>query len=366
MNMKIKNIIVVALCGIWVFGLALWGILSPDAEISLSERRKLAQMPEINSESLLNGEFMSGFEKYSADQFPLRESFRRIKSISEYYVFGQLDSNNIYMYRGYASQLEYPLNESSVENAVQKFEYLYEKYLKNNGGNIYLSIIPDKNYFMAESGGYPHMDFDLMVSQFREKTPYAEYIDIFPTLELSDYYRTDTHWRQENLLDTANALANGLGVSLSAEYEQIELDVPFYGVYYGQSALPLPGEKMYYLDNDLFDGVTVYNYEAQGYGPVYDLERANGTDPYEIYLSGPRSLMVIENPNATTDKELIIFRDSFGSSIAPLLIEAYSKITLVDIRYLPSPMLGRFVDFEGADTLLLYSTLVLNNSVTFN
>ena len=366
MNTKIKNIVIAALCGIWVFGLALWGLLSPDSEISLSERRKLAQMPEINSESLLNGEFMSNFEKYSADQFPLRESFRRIKSVSEYYVFRQLDSNNIYMYRGYASQLEYPLNVASVENAVSKFEYLYDRYLKDSGGKVYLSIIPDKNYFMAESGGYPHMDFNEMISEIREKTPYAEYIDIIPTLELSDYYRTDTHWRQEKLIDTAKTLAEGMGVSLKAEYETVELDVPFYGVYYGQSALPLPAEKMYYLQNELFDEVTVYNYEAMDYGPVYDLERADGTDPYEIYLSGPRSLMVIENPNASADKELIIFRDSYGSSIAPLLIEAYSKITLVDIRYLPSPMLGRYIDFEGADTLLLYSTLVLNNSVTFN
>lgn len=366
MDKKIKNIVVALLCGLWVFGLALWGILQKDGELSVSERRKLQQMPEFNTETLLNGSFMSDFEKYSADQFPLRESFRRIKSVGEYYFFRQLDSNNIYLYKGYASQLEYPLKESSIDYASERFRYLYDTYLKDSGGDIYLSIIPDKNYFMAEDGGYPHLDFEELVESLRENTDYAKYIDIFPTLELSDYYRTDTHWRQEKLLGTANALADGLGVSLGLKYEERELDVPFYGVYYGQSALPLSGEKIVYLWNDMFDGVSVYNAETNGYGDVYDLARADGTDPYEIYLSGPRSLMVIENPNAVTDKELIIFRDSFGSSIAPLLIEAYSKITLVDIRYLPSAMLGRFIEFDGADVLFLYSTLVLNNSVTFN
>ena len=60
----------------------------------------------------------------------------------------------------------------------------------------------------------------------------------------------------------------------------------------------------------------------------------------------------------------MIFRDSFGSSIAPLFAESYSKITLVDIRYLPSEMVGRFVTFDNQDVLFLYSTPVLNNSVT--
>ena len=85
-----------------------------------------------------------------------------------------------------------------------------------------------------------------------------------------------------------------------------------------------------------------------------------------MYLSGPVSLITIENQSATSDKELIIFRDSFASSIAPLLTEAYSKITLVDIRYLRSDFLDKFIDFNHQDILFLYSSLVLNNSETFN
>lgn len=364
MNKKLKNAVVTVVLAVWIFGLSVWGIISPDREASISERRKLAQMPTANKETLTDGSFTSDFEKYSADQFPLRDGFRRIKSVGEYYLFRQLDSNNIYLYKGYASKLEYPLKPESLKKADERFDYIYETYLKDSGGKVFLSIIPDKNYFMAESGGYPHLDFEEMVNTVTENADYAEYIDIFPTLELSDYYKTDTHWRQEKLSDTAKALADGLGVTLSAEYTEKEISNPFYGVYYGQSALPLPGEKMYYLDSEIFDGVTVYNAETEKVMPVYTLENADGDDPYEIYLDGSRSLITIGNPNASTNKELIIFRDSYGSAIAPLLIEAYSKITLVDIRYLPSPNLKFFVDFDGADTLFLYSTLILNNAET--
>lgn len=85
------------------------------------------------------------------------------------------------------------------------------------------------------------------------------------------------------------------------------------------------------------------------------MEKGAGNDPYELFLSGSISLLSIENPNAETDRELIVFRDSFGSSLAPLLAEGYAKITLADIRYLPSSQMGKLLDFTDTDVLFLYS-----------
>ena len=84
-----------------------------------------------------------------------------------------------------------------------------------------------------------------------------------------------------------------------------------------------------------------------------------------MFLSGSEPLITIENEHATTDKELIMFRDSFGSSIAPLFIEAYKKITLVDIRYIQSDFLENFIKFDNQDVLFIYSTTLLNNSKAF-
>ena len=97
---------------------------------------------------------------------------------------------------------------------------------------------------------------------------------------------------------------------------------------------------------------------------MYDMDAATGRDPYEMYLYGPLSLVTITNPNADTGKELIIFRDSFGSSIAPLLATGYSNVTMVDIRYISPEILGNFIEFDNQDVLFLYSTSVLNNSET--
>ena len=88
--------------------------------------------------------------------------------------------------------------------------------------------------------------------------------------------------------------------------------------------------------------------------------REDGNAGYDFFLSGTRALLRIDNPNASTDEELIIFRDSFGSSLSPLLVEGYKSIYIVDIRYVMPDMLGMMIDFEGKDVLMMYSALVLN------
>ena len=121
---------------------------------------------------------------------------------------------------------------------------------------------------------------------------------------------------------------------------------------------------LYTLQSDLLEQCQVYNYETNTTGGIYDESKIGGSDLYEMFLSGSVSLLRIDNPNAQTDRELIVFRDSFGSAIAPLLMNAYAKVTLVDIRYIQIDMPGRFLEFNGQDVLFLYSTLVLNNSST--
>ena len=39
------------------------------------------------------------------------------------------------------------------------------------------------------------------------------------------------------------------------------------------------------------------------------------------------------------------------------------KITLIDIRYIRSDILEKFIEFKNQDVLFLYSTTVLNNGI---
>ena len=363
--MKREAKITVLLLAVLFLGFSVICWVKPADEYSSSERRKLSQFPKLTWDTIADGKFMTEFEEYTLDQFPLRDGFRNLKAWVSQNLLRKADNNDIYVADGYAVKMEYPLKEESIKNAGMRFRKLYEKYLKDSGGNIYLSLIPDKNYFLAESSHHLSMDYEKFFSMMREEMPYAQYIDITQLLNEQDYYKTDVHWRQENIVDAAEKIAGEMGITLSGEYEVKTLEEDFYGVYFGQSALNLPGESLSYLTNDQIEQCEVFNYENNEKTGVYDLKKAEGDDLYEIFLSGPVSLLKIENPNAITEKELIVLRDSFGSSLVPLLAEGYRSVTLIDIRYMQSDFLSNFVDFTGKDVLFLYSSIVLNNSETF-
>ncbi len=351
------------LLAVWL-GLTAFAWLQPAKAFSETERRPLAQLPQLSGEGLLSGKFVVDFEEYTLDQFPLREPFRQAKALFHRYVLGQRDNNGIYIADGYAAKMEYPLNQKSVNHALGTFSGIYNAYLKNSGSAVFASVIPDKGFYLSEENGYLAMDYEKLFTMVRQAMPWASYVDITDCLDIEDYYFTDTHWRQERLLPVAQRLSEMMGLTLPREedFSATAVEQPFYGVYYGQAALPMEPENMYLMENHWLKDCRVYNYEKDSYTPVYDLDRLTGSDLYEVYLSGAQSLLTIENPNATTDRELIVFRDSFGSSLVPLLTRDYAKVTLVDVRYIPAHRLGNYLDFHGQDVLFLYSALVLNSN----
>lgn len=375
MSTRLKNFVQVAVCALLIFGLSVACWLKPAKEFSTGENKVLAQFPTLSLESLANGQFMTGFESYTQDQFPLRDSFIGIKNFTSLNLLHQMDTNDVYSEDGHLAALVYPLSEKSLDRVTDHFEYLYKNVFSKGEGEVYLSVIPDKGYFLAEENGYLSIDYDKMIALLREKNPDFKYIDITDLLSIDDYYFTDTHWRQDKIVDVAQRLASEMGVEISDSFTTNVLDKEFKGVYLRQLNLPRKGDKISYLTAEHFNDCTVtrYNYDSKANKIVptvmgmYDSKKAQSYDAYEMFLSGAQELITIDNPNATTDKELVIFRDSFGSSISPLLTEAYSRITVVDLRYIKSTsvapickMLG--IELENSDALFLYSTLILNNA----
>ena len=383
-----RDSILVVVMSVLLLGISLICWLKSDDVFSESERRVLAKFPDVSMETIIEGKFMQEFESYSLDQFPARDWFRSVKALASYGIFQKMDNNDIYLANGHLAKMEYPMQPKMLDYAASHMEKIYETYLKNNNSKCYFSIVPDKNYFLAKENGYLSIDYEEMVSYMKGKMYFTEYVDIFDLLSIDDYYKTDTHWRQEKITDVAEYLKNAMleqegefSNSSEAEiisstqedilndsYEIKELETPFYGVYYGQAALPVKPDKLYYLNNSVLEGCKVVSYDTGKAVEtvIYNMDKANGNDAYEIFLSGTSALQVIENPAAPKERELIVFRDSFGSSLIPLLVDEYSKITVIDTRYVNSLLLGNLVDFHGQDVLFIYSTLILNNSMSMH
>ena len=161
MSEKIRNIVVVCTAVCFLTGFFIGCLVKPQDEISLSERRQLAQFPQVGGKEIISGKFMKEFEKYASDQFPLREEFRQVYGTVSTEILRQSDMDGLYLMEDMAIAKEYPLREKSLQHAVDIFQNIYDRYLKEKGGEIYLSLIPDKNYFLREDQRVLSMDYDI-------------------------------------------------------------------------------------------------------------------------------------------------------------------------------------------------------------
>ncbi len=350
MSKRILSLIFTAF--LLVFGLL--HILLPDQPVSVTERRSLAQFPSGGLSSAADGVFMLNMEKYLPDQFPFREGFRTLKSMAER-LSGRLDANGIYESDGYLASVEFGYSPDAPERAAGKLNRLREIFA--DCPDAVICLIPPKNFYLHD-GIHPVPDFHTLAASLAQHTAGYGYTDISDTLSLESYYRTDSHWRQEMLEDTAKAITAALGVRyVTQEYEEHRIG-GFYGVWAGQSALPVKPDTLVYLTSPILNDalVTAVGSEMDS---VYTPDEV-GVDPYDTFLGGAVPVIEIENESGTGD--LIVVRDSFGSSLIPLLIPSFHRITAVDLRYISSEYLDRYVDAEGASLLVLLSAGIINQS----
>ena len=360
-----KNVISVVIFAVLIYGISALCIFAPKDEYSESERRVLAKLPDFSKETLLNGDFAKGFEEYATDNFPMRDTMRSLKAYFATNALGKADNNGLFTADGHISKIDEPIDYAMLDIASDKLRKIVNNIVKDDSTKVYFSIVPDKNMYLANKNGYPSINYTEFIEEMKDRTEFMEYIDITHLLDANDYYYTDTHWRQEKIGDVAEHIASSMGSDIEAVYDVNTLDTPFNGVYVGQYAMKTEPDTIRYLTNDTIQNAVVSYCDDNGMfrrGDMYNMDKAKGHDAYEMFLSGSMPLVTIENPDANTDKELIMFRDSYGSSLAPFFVQGYKKITLADIRYMESGMLGGLLNTDNADVLFIYSTSLLNKS----
>lgn len=266
--------------------------------------------------------------------------------------------NGIYSLDGDLVKDITPLDERSVELFAEKLTSVRETYLTENN-RVFYAVIPDKAQYANET--VPRIDLEAVCSSLDSALPDWTRIDLSSALSADSYYRTDGHWRQEELQSVVNAL--GAAMDFSADLSAFEENryEHFLGTYAGDARNPQP-ETLVWLTNSDTQAAVVDNYQTPDVKTVYDTDKLASDIPYDVFLSGATPVVTISNPNASTDRELVIFRDSFSSSLAPLLCGEYTKITLLDLRYMATALIPQFVTFGDQDVLFLYSLEVVNNS----
>jgi len=334
-------------------------LIIPSPDVLVSERRIPARFPDFNLTTVASGEFMNKFEGWSADNFVFRDQFRAVNAFLIFEVYRQNDKAGLYRSDAVGIGEFRRTDERAFRQTSERILRAAEIF---NGldMNIYYSIIPDKSVFAERY--LPGFIIEKAESILFELFKDFKYIRIIDDMNPEYFYRTDLHWDQSKISGTASRVLSGMGADTDLLNHPAVAAGEFKGVYAGQYALPLAPDTMTYVD---VPGLTVTYLNERTLefddGPVYDLVRFTGVDPYDLFLRGPQPLIIIENENAP-QRELYLFRDSFGSSLAPLLTDAYSKVVLIDLRYIHVSLLENFIDFTpGSDVLFIYGSQIFNN-----
>lgn len=259
-------------------------------------------------------------------------------------------------YNGYYMDYIGEIRPSGVEQTAKKIEYLANKYSENN---VFYSVVPSKSYFINDSLKKP-FDYGKMFEILNSGIKSATYIDITDTLTLNDYYITDPHYKQDKLGNMVAKLGQYLNFNIDLSKNSLVKVDNFTGQH-GAKINDIQSEEIYYMTNSYIDFATVTNIMGDSFNKVYNTEKLNSDSQYDLFLSGPSPLCVIKNEVADNGKRLIIFNDSYSLSLAPLLIENYSEIVLVDLRYVASVLIENYVNIGNADLLFLYNEQVVNN-----
>ena len=345
---------------ICIFALFILSQVITPPVISVSERRPLATFPKLNLSTLQSAEFMNKFEGYAADSFVFREQFRTTRAMVVLDAFRMLDKDGLF--RGQSGLGKFArINEVEYQKMFDKINLLVSKLPSMK---VYFAMVPDKSIYAGTF--LPGFDLKLAEQLAKDSLQGIKYIDLSTSLQADSFYYTDLHWNQIKLQPVINSLASEMDFK-PITISDLNIQGDFFGVYAGQLALPVAPDSMSYMKPSNIDSYQVSTLSNDGTivpANMYDLSGFTSEDPYNFFLQGPTSLIWIDT-GVANNRILYLFRDSFSSSLAPLIAfgESYQEIVLIDLRYIDSRILDTYVTFKpDSDVLFLYSSQIMNNS----
>ncbi len=341
--MKHEKLTILLFCGFLGVMLVLY-LLLPKTEFSQTEKRFLAEAPEMSWDAVASGKWGEEAETYMADHIPGRNFFVGLNAYFELFT-GRQAGKDVWYRQG--RLLEAPVEENSA--AITRNMAAINALAKTMGQDVHLMLVPSAGW---AAGGSEYRDGEILAQiydQAEENVIPVEVAGVYAG-NPDYYYKTDHHWTSEGAYRGYAACMAALGREARAEADfEKTVKAEFQGSTYSRSALWLtPAEELeVWLGSD---SLTVTNGEAEeSHAGVFYWERLEEADKYTVFLDGNHSIVRITNPEKAG--RLLVIRDSYSNSLGCFLAESYGEVVLVDLRYYKSSVseLAR----EGFDDVLV-------------
>ena len=352
--------------------------LSPEEKpFSENENRYLAEFPKLSLKTYLDESFMGKFDEWLSDRFIWREDWIRVKNKTDD-ITGKTEINGVFIEDGMMMQVWDGYDEAVLEKNIKAINRFVAGHpdiptyfmLVPNAQEIYSDKLPP----FAEVGDqreFINMFYGLLEG-------FAGTVDAYTALEQNKdsyiYYRTDHHWTSYGAYLGYSAAGEQLGYSpidvsnFTVEHASYDFRGTLFsktldnGIttdiidYYFLTENEPDVKVSVYSDYDVTSGRVFYN----EYDSMYFREFLDVKDKYSSFLGQNSPIVTVETENSKSDKSILIIKDSYAHSLVPFLTKEYSKVTMIDLRYINADF-QMFVSLEDYDQILfLYNVITLS------
>lgn len=359
---------------ILLFLVMIINVIVPDREESELENRALEQRPRFNLTTILSGDFMEQWEKYLSDQFAGRDTWRSLK-VSLDRLGGARKENDIYIGKDgqLMEDIEVPDDGRLEANltAIRDFAETYEDI------PVTMMLVPDAACILNDSlPAFARVEdqrqmFSMAERKLGDTVNWVDTVSILNNHKSEKlYYKTDHHWTTQGAFYVFQDAAETLGIEgdVSDDFVSYTVTDSFNGVLAASSGVGL--DEMEQID--IYaptggDDDVVVNYVDEGRKTtsLYDSSKLETRDKYGVFLGGNTSVVDIRTV-FTSQKRLLVVKDSFADCFIPFLAPYYREIVVVDPRYYSGTMQDIMDSYRITDALILYSgnTFFTDNNIS--
>ena len=332
-------------------------LVLPDRQFSEQENRYLQMRPEFSFKSLFSGDYTSKFETYTTDQFTFRDEWITLKAASEL-ALGKQENNDVHLCENGTLIEGFKRPENSVLDSNMS---ALNSLVGNTDAKVYFALIPDKSdlYSSLLPKNAPN-DSEKEVIDYCYGQSNATNVDMYSALSAHTdeyiFYRTDHHWTSLGAYYGLSALAESMGLpcpALDSYTDRHVVSEEFYGTTWSSSGFSWVDPDTMEIFVNAPEGLKVTSY-PQGSpveGKLYDFSFLEKKDKYSMFMGGNCPMHVIETGNE--DKpSLLILRDSYTDSLIPFLLDDFSEIHVLDLRYYRAS-LKAYIEQNNFDNVLV-------------
>ncbi len=330
-------VFLVLLCGLGAIG-----FIVPDKKFSQTENRVLEEKPVLTVQTLFDGSFMKNTETYLTDQYPFRNVSMYLKGTFDI-MLGKTTQNGVNKGKdGFLFDSQTPYNS---DNMTKKAESVLSFVKKHKDMRYYFALVPNSSYVYSEKlpAGLDEADQKHQINDFYSQIGGFKTVDtVTPLIAAKQnhqlFYKTDHHWTTRGAYAVFESIIGAMGGKTPSDYfEFYPVSNSFEGTLKSKSVtakakdtveicLPKNSKGSYFLE---VEGVKKASF--------FEKEKLSEKNHYEVFLGGNYSSVAVTTKTKNNEK-LLIIKDSYANCMLPMFTPYFSKIVMVDPRYMTEGM----------------------------